>query len=76
MKNNLKELKSMLEIGDVFSPHEFIEDYESCLEGDGHAIFITRKIEIIEDFEKGWELLTKAKKTWKSEIAFVIWFNR
>lgn len=78
----LNELKNLINSGDIFSPSEFYDEYESCLEGEGSATFITKDLEIIEDFEKGWKLIQKEIDKYgtfsphKCKIAFVVWFNR
>lgn len=66
----LDEIKYLCREGDIFSANGFMEDYESCLSGDGTATFVTKDLEVIEDFSKGWKLLEQDK------IAFVAWFNR
>lgn len=77
-----KELKQLISTGDVFTPQEFVNDYEYCLKGDGCATFITKDLEIIEDFKKGWDMLIEATDKYNilnsnsCKIAFVIWFNR
>ena len=78
----LKELKFLVRVGCIFSPREFYDDYEGCLRGDGSATFVTKDLEIIKDFKKGWELLEEAVdgydyfSVYKCKIAFVVWFNR
>lgn len=78
----LNKLKFLIKDGHVFSSSEFYDDYESCLKGDGSATFITKDLEIIEDFKKGWQLIQEAVdkygifSTYDCKIAFVVWFNR
>lgn len=77
-----KDLKNLIGTGDVFSSQEFFEDYEYCLKGEGIANFVTKNLEIISDFEQGWDMLIKAIDKYgifdsnSCEISFVIWFNR
>ena len=79
---NYKDLKNSISTGDVFSPQGFYDDYEDCLRGDGLATFVTKDLEIISDFQKGWDMLIKAIDKYgildnnSCEISFVIWFNR
>lgn len=80
------KIKFLIKTGDIFSPAEFYDQYDMCLKGDGHAVFITKELEIMNDngneFSKGWQMLEDATKKynsfsrWECKLAFVIWFNR
>ena len=75
-------LRQLIETGDIFSPQEFYDEYESCLKGDGSAVFIMKDLSVNEDFETCWSILENCVDKYdifdryKCQIAFIIWFNR
>lgn len=75
-------LRQLIETGDIFSPQEFYDEYESCLKGDGFAVFIMKDLSVNSDFKTCWNLLENCVDKYdifdryKCQIAFIIWFNR
>jgi hypothetical protein len=80
--NKYDELKRTLEFSDIYSTNEFYNEYKSCLEGDGTAVFVMKDLTINNDFKTCWKMLKNCVNkygevcNWKCEIAFVVWFNR
>lgn len=80
--NKYDELKRTLEFSEIYSTKEFYDEYKSCLENDGFAVFVMKDLTINNDFETCWKMLKNCVNKrgefcgWKSEIAFVVWFNR
>lgn len=75
-------LRQLIETGDIFSPQEFYDEYESCLKGEGIAVFIMKDLSINSDFKTCWSILENCVDKYnifdryECQIAFIIWFNR